>query len=68
MNLLAENVKRHRIRKNLSQESLANQAGIGLSTISRIERGVLNSSVSIIIVLAKVLEIEPGELLRRDLI
>lgn len=60
---LAENVRKHRIAKDLSQEALANHAGIEYSQVSRIERGIINTSVSVIFALAKALDIAPGQLL-----
>lgn len=63
INLLAINVRKHRIAKNISQETLANLAAIEYSQVSRIERGLLNTSISVVFALAKALEIEPGKLL-----
>ncbi|MES2378121.1 MAG: helix-turn-helix transcriptional regulator [Bacteroidota bacterium] len=60
---LAENVRKHRIAKDLSQEALANFAGIEYSQVSRIERGIINTSVSVIFALAKALDITPSQLL-----
>jgi transcriptional regulator with XRE-family HTH domain len=65
MNVLAYNVRKHRTDKNLSQESLANAAGIEYSQVSRVERGILNTSVSVIFALARALEIEPALLLEK---
>jgi transcriptional regulator with XRE-family HTH domain len=61
--LLAKNVRKCRIAKSLSQEALANLAGIEYSQVSRIERGLLNTSVSVIFALAKALELKPSVLL-----
>jgi transcriptional regulator with XRE-family HTH domain len=63
INILASNVRRYRIAKNLSQEALANHAGIEYSQVSRIERGLLNTSISVVFALAKALEIKPSQLL-----
>ena len=63
MDILAANVRKYRARSNLSQEALANLSGIELSTVSRIERGVLNSSVSIIFALANAMGVDPKQLL-----
>jgi transcriptional regulator with XRE-family HTH domain len=65
INLLAINVRKYRIAKNISQEALANLAAIEYSQVSRIERGLLNTSISVVFALAKALEIEPGKLLER---
>lgn len=63
INILASNVRKYRIGKDLSQEALANLAGIEYSQVSRIERGLLNTSISVVFALAKALEIEPSKLL-----
>ncbi len=51
-----------RKQKGISQETLANAADIELSQVSRIERGVINTSLSQIFHIAKALDIEPKEL------
>ncbi len=61
--VLAENVKRYRIDRNLTQEALANIVEIEYSQVSRIERGVINTSVSVIFALAKALKVAPSQLL-----
>jgi transcriptional regulator with XRE-family HTH domain len=61
--ILSNNVRKYRIARNLSQESLANLVGIEYSQISRIERGIINTSVSVIFAIAKALEIQASKLL-----
>jgi transcriptional regulator with XRE-family HTH domain len=63
INILAEKVRKHRIAQELSQEALANMAGIEFSTISRIERGVMNTSISVIFAIADALNIKPSLLI-----
>ncbi|SDP69852.1 DNA-binding transcriptional regulator, XRE-family HTH domain [Mucilaginibacter sp. OK268] len=63
--ILASNVRRYRIAKNLSQEALANHAGIEYSQVSRIERELLNTSISVVFALARALEVEPSKLLEK---
>ena len=63
INVLAKNVRRYRIEENLSQETLANLAGIEYSQVSRIERGIINTSISVIFALATALKIKPSQLL-----
>ena len=48
--------------KGYSQEELANKADLELSQISRIERGVINTSLSQIFQISKALNIHPKEL------
>jgi transcriptional regulator with XRE-family HTH domain len=61
--VLANNLRQHRLRCNLTQEKLAYIAEIEYSQVSRIERGLVNTSVSVIFALARALEIKPGQLL-----
>jgi transcriptional regulator with XRE-family HTH domain len=61
--LLANNVRKHRIKANISQTTLANLLGVTYSQIARIELAEINTSVSMIYLIAKALEIEPGKLL-----
>jgi transcriptional regulator with XRE-family HTH domain len=63
MNLIGANVKKYRLECNLTQESLANLSGIDWSTISRLERGVVNTSVSVLFALADAMGIRPSQLL-----
>jgi transcriptional regulator with XRE-family HTH domain len=64
--ILADNVKHYRIKLGITQEALANMADIEYSQVSRIERGVINTSVSVIFALAKALAIPPSELLIKE--
>lgn len=48
--------------KGLSQEDLANAADLELSQISRIERGVINTSLSQIFQIARALDMHPKDL------
>lgn len=53
-----------RKEKNLSQEELAWQTGFELSQIGRIERGEINTSISHVSAIAKVLKVKPEELFK----
>ena len=57
-------MKEIRLSKKISQENLAYAAGLEYSQISRIERGIINTSLSQILALAKGLEVEPLELFK----
>lgn len=52
-----KNVARLRKERGLSQEQLAIDAEIDLSTLSRIERGILNVTINVIYQIAKALNI-----------
>ena len=54
-------LKEIRLSKNFTQESLAWEAGIEPMHISKIERGVINTRLSHILILAKALKISPSE-------
>lgn len=55
-------LKKIRLQKGLSQEDLAFEANIEVMQVSRIERGVINTSISQVFNLAKALQIETFEL------
>ncbi len=61
--IIARNVRVARAAKGISQEALADAAGVDRSYMSRIERGVTWVGVEIVVKLAAVLEVEPHELL-----
>ena len=56
--LVARNLRRLRVRQNLSQESLAVDAGVDLSYVSRLERGLENPTVGILERLGRALNVE----------
>ena len=59
-------VRQIRIAKNISQENLAYEAEIEYSQVSRIERGIINTSISQVFAIAKALNIEPWVLFKFD--
>jgi transcriptional regulator with XRE-family HTH domain len=63
MKLVGENIKKFRLKCNLTQEALANLSGIDWSTISRLERGVVNTSISVVFALSEAMGIKPSQLL-----
>lgn len=50
-----------RISKNLTQAELASNLNVEVSQISRIERGLINTSIFMIFQTAEVLNIPPSE-------
>ncbi len=62
--VFAANLRRLRNAKGLSQDDLAYEADVSRGYLSQIEKGVYYASLKIIEKLAKVLEVEPAELLK----
>jgi transcriptional regulator with XRE-family HTH domain len=60
---LGEELRERRKELNLSQEALADQAGLHTNVIGRIERGVYNPSVLVLFAVATRLGISLSELL-----
>jgi len=63
--LLAINVRKQRIKADMSQLTLAGLVGVSYSQIARIELGKINTSVTMIYLIAQALEIEPDLLLKK---
>ena len=56
------NLRTVRVKKSMTQEKLAFSIGIEISQISRIERGILNTSISTVKAIATALNIPVKEL------
>ena len=63
--VFAANLRRFRHDKGLSQEELAHLADVNRSYMSKLEKGSTYVGLEIIEKLAKVLEIEPAQFLKR---
>jgi transcriptional regulator with XRE-family HTH domain len=61
--LLAKNVRTNRLSANISQEELAWQCDIDRTYISKIERGVANPSILILVKISEVLGVNLIDLL-----
>lgn len=62
--VLAQNLRRYRAERGLSQEELAHRADIDRTYISSLERQQYGASIDVVESLAKVLEVAPHDLLR----
>lgn len=64
--VMAKNLRRARHDKKLTQEELADRAGLSMRYIGAIERADVSASVTVLGQIADALEIEPGELVKRS--
>ena len=62
--ILAENLRRLRLERGLSQEAFADLAGIDRTYVSALERRVYAATVDVIERLAVALSVEPFELVK----
>ena len=62
---IGANVHRARIRLGMTQEALAEAAGMDLRFLQRVERGRTNISVVFVVALAQALDVSPGTLFNR---
>lgn len=62
--IMARNLRRARHDKQLTQEELADRAGLSMRYVGAIERGDVSASVTVLGQIADALEIEPGDLLK----
>jgi transcriptional regulator with XRE-family HTH domain len=62
--IFAMNLRRVRAERELSQEALADLAGIDRTYVSALERQIYSASLDTIEKLADVLKVEPQELLK----
>ncbi|MFZ0422824.1 MAG: helix-turn-helix transcriptional regulator [Xanthobacteraceae bacterium] len=65
--VFAANLRRLRHKRELSQEGLAHEAGVNRTYMSKLEKGASYPGLEIIGKLAKVLEVEPADLLKLPL-
>ena len=62
--VFATNLRRLRHAKGLSQDDLAYEAEVSRSYLSQLEKAAFYASLKIVEKLARVLDVEPAELLR----
>jgi transcriptional regulator with XRE-family HTH domain len=63
--IMAMNLRRKRHDQNMTQEELAERAGLSARYVGAIERGDVSASVTVLGQIAEALGIEPGDLLLR---
>jgi transcriptional regulator with XRE-family HTH domain len=63
--IMAMNLRRKRHDQQMTQEELAERAGLSARYVGAIERGDVSASVTVLGQIAEALGIEPGDLLLR---
>lgn len=66
ISILANNIKRYRKERKMTIQELANRLDVDYSQIGRMERGIVNPSISIVFDIAEVLEIRAYQLLEEQ--
>ncbi|MDO7881381.1 helix-turn-helix domain-containing protein [Salinibacterium soli] len=61
--ILGERIREQRLKFAISQDDVANLAGMNVSNYGKIERGLSNPTFHTVVRIAAVLGIDPGELL-----
>ena len=64
--LLGKRIRATRVKQGISQNQLAFESGIRINQIGRIERGEINTSISVIFAIAKALNLKPHDLINFD--
>ena len=64
--IMAMNLRRKRHDRHMTQEELAERAGLRARYVGAIERGDVSASVTVLGQIAEALGVEPGDLLRRS--
>lgn len=64
LHYIAANIRNVRKRRSITQESLAEEAGLGLRYLQSIERAQKPLSLASLVSIANALEVAPGMLLR----
>ena len=60
---IAQNIKKARLEKGLTQETLAKKAGINSNYYAKVERGEINPSLETISKILKALDIKSSDVL-----
>lgn len=64
--IVGKNIRRYREQSELTIMQLADKLDVDYSQISRIERGIVNTNISVIFDIAEVLNIDASKLLEED--
>ncbi|MGE6220702.1 helix-turn-helix domain-containing protein [Nubsella zeaxanthinifaciens] len=59
-------MRKYRLLRGMTIAKLSEACNLEYTTVSKIERGIISTSVSTLIILARALEVAPGVLLDSD--
>jgi len=59
---IGANLRAERVRRNLTQEAVADRAGLGVTQIARMERGETDTGISKYVLVARAIGIDPAEI------
>jgi transcriptional regulator with XRE-family HTH domain len=60
---LGMNVRKYRLMRGMTMVKLSEACNLEYTTISKIERGIINTSVSTLVILTKALDVTASQLL-----
>ncbi|WP_437708910.1 helix-turn-helix transcriptional regulator [Sorangium sp. So ce448] len=66
LNFIGANVRRIRLKRGMTQQELADAAGVGLRNLKKVEHAQTNVGVAVLVKLADVLGVRPGALFRQQ--
>ena len=61
---IGRNIKAERARRELTQQALANQSGVAVAQVARMERGESDTGISKYVLLARAMKVTPALLLQ----
>jgi transcriptional regulator with XRE-family HTH domain len=64
LSFIAANIRARRVRQGMTQEQMAEDAGLDLRHYQRIERGTMNITIAVLVAIADALLVKPAVLFR----
>ena len=64
--VFSNNLKEHRLKRNLTQQQLADRVGLTHQAISNYENDIRNIDLDILVSLAKILDISTDDLITKE--
>ena len=64
--VFSNNLKEHRLKRNLTQQQLADRVGLTHQAISNYENDIRNINLDILVALAKILDVRIDDLITKE--